>query len=178
MIEAFSVFPKALSSGTQRENHSPDGKWAEEEDSEASSVNEYDTFTMEARRQEFPATNSLVVAEGKKQSVSSEELLRTAGGETSDKKTDDITSKENAPTRGAKKGKIRFQEDGKSGGKIEKGRKNLSKKNPDGPENEENTSETGEPKEEKRNKYLDEWLGIKTEVQDTRYQPGKPPPNR
>lgn len=40
------------------------------------------------------------------------------------------------------------------------------------------TSDGTEAKEEKRNKYLDEWLGIKREVEDTRYQPGKPPPNR
>lgn len=44
--------------------------------------------------------------------------------------------------------------------------------------NNENASDVSEPKEEKRNKYLDEWLGIKREEEDTRYKPGKPPPNR
>lgn len=162
-----------------------DGKWAEE-DSDVSSVDEFDSVSIKGRREEFEARKALLLSERKTQDggdsadLADGKLNNENSKEGGTKKTYAAKTKGSAPGRDVKKGKIRFKEEGKAADqRTGKNREKVTKK---GKEEEEakkdDASETGEPKEEKRNKYLDEWLGIKPKVVDTRYQPGKPPPNR
>jgi len=175
----------AFSSATDLESAENDGKWAEE-DSDVSSVDEFDSVSIKGRREEFEARKALVLSERKTQDggdsadLADGKLNNENSKEGGNKKTHAAKTKGSSPGRDVKKGKIRFKEEGKAAGqRTGKDRKKVTKK---GQEEEEakkdDASETGEPKEEKRNKYLDEWLGIKPKVVDTRYQPGKPPPNR
>ena len=176
-----------MSSTTDIESPEHDGKWAEEE-SDESSVDEFDSVSNKGgRREEFEARKALAL-EGRKlqqegDTVEGRLTKSSDGGES--KKTHAAKTKASSSAKTAKKGKIRFKEEGNTPGnqKVvkDRDRKKIVKKGQE-VDNEEDKKEDAsdgvEPKEEKRNKYLDEWLGIKREVEDTRYQPGKPPPNR
>ena len=175
---------QALSSATDLESADTDGKWAEE-DSEVSSVDEFDSISVKGRRQEFQARRALALSETPRPQDGADSAddrkLDKGSKDGGSKKTVAARTKASSVNKEVKKGKIRFKEEGKSGDnqKMGKDGKKVAKK---GQEEEEvkkdDASDAGEPKEEKRNKYLDEWLGIKREPVDTRYQPGKPPPNR
>lgn len=182
--------PKAFSSATDFESADHDGKWAEEE-SEASSVDEFDSISNKgSRREEFEARKALALEERKSQQQaeqvdSVEERLTKSASDVENKKALAAKAKTSTSAKGGKKGKIRFKEGGKTlesqktgkdGKKMAKKGKEVEKEEKEA--NNENASDVSEPKEEKRNKYLDEWLGIKREEEDTRYKPGKPPPNR
>ncbi|KAL9974783.1 hypothetical protein ACROYT_G011866 [Oculina patagonica] len=178
----------AFSSATDFESADHDGKWAEEE-SEASSVDEFDSVSNKgSRREEFEARKALALEERKSQqeSDSVEGRLTKSANEVENKKAHAAKTKASSSAKGAKKGKIRFKEGEKTpeGQKSGKDRKKMAKKGQEAEKEEEkeekkeDASDVSEPKEEKRNKYLDEWLGIKREEEDTRYKPGKPPPNR
>lgn len=98
-------------------------------------------------------------------------------------KTHAVKTKTSSSAKGIKKGKLQFKDGGKSPDNQKPGtdRKKMVKKRNElekDEEKKEDGSDVSEPKEEKRNKYLDEWLGIKREEEDPRYKPGKPPPNR
>lgn len=178
----------ALSSASDIENPDHDGKWAEEE-SDESSVDEFDSISNKGgRREEFEARKALAIegrkAQEKLDSVG-ERLTKSSDGIES-KKTPSAKTKASSSAKTAKKGKIRFKEDERTASNQkaikDRERKKIEKKGQEdgnGAEKKEDAISNGvEAKEEKRNKYLDEWLGIKKEVEDTRYQPGKPPPNR
>ena len=177
-----------MSSATDIESPEHDGKWAEEE-SDESSVDEFDSVSNKGgRREEFKARKALAL-EGRKPQQEGDtvegRLTKSSDGGESKKMHAAAKTKASSSAKTAKKGKIRFKEEGKTPGnqKVvkDRDRKKIVKKGQE-VDNEEDKKEDAsdgvEPKEEKRNKYLDEWLGIKREVEDTRYQPGKPPPNR
>lgn len=182
-ILVFFFCAKALSSATDFENPEHDGKWAEEE-SDASSVDEFDSVSNKGRREDFEARKALVLSERKSQQdgdfVEGRRAKSSNAGES--KKTHASKTKASSSAKAVKKGKIRFKEEGKTPEHqtVGKDRKKMAKKGQEAEEEEkkEDASDASEPQEEKRNKYLDEWLGIKREVEDTRYKPGKPPPNR
>ena len=179
---------KALSSASDIENPDHDGKWAEEE-SDESSVDEFDSISNKGgRREAFEACKALAIegrkAQEKLDSVG-ERLTKSSDGIES-KKTPSAKTKASSSAKTAKKGKIRFKENERTASNQkaskDRERKKIEKKGQEdgngAEKKEEATGDGVEVKEEKRNKYLDEWLGIKKEVEDTRYQPGKPPPNR
>lgn len=175
---------QALSSATDFESTETDGKWAEE-DSDVSSIDEFDSVSIKGRREEFEPRKALVLSEVESQDGDTEDgKLNRGNNEGGHQKGQVLKTKGNTVSNKAKKGKIRFQEEGRANEnkKMGRGGKKTTKKGKEEKEEakEDNPSDvTGEqPKEEKRNKYLDEWLGIKREPVDTRYQPGKPPPNR
>lgn len=176
---------KAFSSATDFESPDHDGKWAEEE-SDASSVDEFDSVSNKGtRRQDFEARKALALEERKSQqeSDSVKGRLTKSANDGESKKTHAVKAKTSSSAKGVKKGKIRFKDGGKSPDNQKPGteRKKMAKKGKEVEKNEEkkeDESDVSEPKEEKRNKYLDEWLGIKREEEDPRYKPGKPPPNR
>ena len=146
-----------------------------------SSVDEFDSVSIKGRREEFEARKALVLSERKLQDGNTTEgILNKSSKEEANKKVQAAKAKGGKVNKEAKKGKIRFKEEGKptENQKTEKDRKKTSKKGQEEEANKDDASDAGEPKEEKVNKYLDEWLGIKREPVDTRYQPGKPPPNR
>ncbi|XP_020624656.1 uncharacterized protein LOC110062130 [Orbicella faveolata] len=175
----------AFSSATDFESPDHDGKWAEEE-SDASSVDEFDSVSNKGtRRQDFEARKALALEERKSQqeSDSVKGRLTKSASDGESKKTHAVKAKTSSSAKGVKKGKIRFKDGGKSPDDQKPGteRKKMAKKGKEVETNEdkkEDESDVSEPKEEKRNKYLDEWLGIKREEEDPRYRPGKPPPNR
>ena len=176
---------KAFSSATDFESPGHDGKWAEEE-SDESSVDEFDSVSNKGnRREEFEARKALALEERKSQleSGSFEGRLTKSANDGESKKTHAVKTKTSSSAKGVKKGKIQFKDGGKSPDNQKPGtdRKKMVKKGNElekDEEKKEDGSDVSEPKEEKRNKYLDEWLGIKREEEDTRYKPGKPPPNR
>ena len=179
---------KAFSSATEFESADHDGKWAEE-GSDASSVDEFDSVSNKgSRREEFEARKALALEERKSRQEGDavDKRLTKSANEIENKKTNAAKSKTSSSAKAVKKGKIRFKEGGKTpeSQKSGKDRNKMGKKGQEvGKEDEkekekEDAGDVGEPKEEKRNKYLDEWLGIKREEEDTRYKPGKPPPNR
>lgn len=175
---------QALSSATDFESTETDGKWAEE-DSDISSIDEFDSVLIKGRREEFEPRKALALSEVESQDGDTEDgKLNRGNNEDGHQKGQVLKTKGNTVSNKAKKGKIRFQEEGRANEnqKMGRGGKKTTKKGKEEKEEakEDNPSDvTGEqPKEEKRNKYLDEWLGIKREPVDTRYQPGKPPPNR
>lgn len=140
-----------------------------------------------SRREEFEARKALALEERKSQREgdSVEGRLTKSANEVENKKTPAAKTKTSSSAKGVKKGKIRFKEGEKTpeSQKSGKDRKKMAKKGQEvekeeEKEKKEDASDVSEPKEEKRNKYLDEWLGIKREEEDTRYKPGKPPPNR
>ena len=176
---------KAFSSATDFESADHDGKWAEEE-SDASSVDEFDSVSNKGtRRQEFEARKALALEERKslQESDSAKGRLTKSASDGESKKTHAAKTKTSFSATGVKKGKIRFKDRAKSPDDQKPGteRKKMEKKGKEvekDDEKNEDASDVSEPKEEKRNKYLDEWLGIKREEEDPRYKPGKPPPNR
>ena len=173
---------QALSSATDFESTETDGKWAEE-DSDVSSVDEFDSVSIKGRREEFETRKAFVLSEVKSQDGDTEDgKLNRGSKEGGHQKGQVLKAKGNTASNEAKKGKIRFKEEGRANEnqKMGRGGKKTTKKGKKEEEaKEDNASDvSGDPKEEKRNKYLDEWLGIKREPVDTRYQPGKPPPNR
>ena len=176
---------KAFSSATDFESPGHDGKWAEEE-SDESSVDEFDSVSNKGnRREEFEARKALALEERKSQleSGSFEGRLTKSANDGESKKTHAVKTKTSSSAKGVKKGKIQFKDGGKSPDNQKPGtdRKKMVKKGNElekDEEKKEDESDVSEPKEEKRNKYLDEWLGIKREEEDPRYKPGKPPPNR
>ena len=147
-----------------------------------SSVDEFDSVSIKGRREEFEARKALVLSERKRQDGNTAEgILNKSSKEEANKKVQAAKTKGSKVNKEAKKGRIRFKEEGKlaENQKTDKDRKKMTKKGQEEEATEkDDASDTSEPKEEKRNKYLDEWLGIKREPVDTRYQPGKPPPNR
>lgn len=172
---------QALSSATDLESADTDGKWAEEEDSDVSSVDEFDSVSIKGRGEEFEARKALVLSERKlRDGNTAEGILNKSSKEEANKKVQAAKTKGSEVNKEAKKGKIRFKDERKpaENQKTEKDRKKTTKKGQEEEAKKDNASDTSEPKEEKRNRYLDEWLGIKREPVDTRYQPGKPPPNR
>ena len=179
-------FYKAFSSATDFESADHDGKWAEEE-SDASSVDEFDSVSNKGtRRQEFEARKALALEERKsrQESDSVKGRLTKSANDGESKKAHAAKTKTSFSAKGVKKSKIRFKDGAKSPDdqklpgtekkKMEKKGKEVGKDE----EKKEDASDVSESKEEKRNKYLDEWLGIKREEEDPRYKPGKPPPNR
>lgn len=176
---------KAFSSATDFESADHDGKWAEEE-SDTSSVDEFDSVSNKGtRREEFEARKALALEERKsrQESDSVKGRLTKSANDGESKKTHAAKTKASSSAKGTKKSKIRFKDGGKSSEnqKAGEGRKKMAKKGEEvekEEEKKEDASDVSEPKEEKRNKYLDEWLGIKREEEDPRYKPGKPPPNR
>lgn len=176
---------KAFSSATDFESADHDGKWAEEE-SDTSSVDEFDSVSNKGtRREEFEARKALALEERKsrQESDSVKGRLTKSANDGESKKTHAAKTKASSSAKGTKKSKIRFKDGGKSSEnqKMGEGRKKMAKKGEEvekEEEKKEDASDVSEPKEEKRNKYLDEWLGIKREEEDPRYKPGKPPPNR
>lgn len=173
----------AFSSATDLESTGTDGKWAEE-DSDVSSVDEFDSVSIKGRRKEFMDRKAFVLSEERSQNGVQDGGSSSGNKDSSDegdKKAHSAKKSGSPAAKGVKKGKIRFKEEGKmaENQKTEKDRKKMTKKGQEvDVAKKDDASDTSEPKEEKRNKYLDEWLGIKREVVDTRYQPGKPPPNR
>ena len=176
---------QAFSSATDLESAENDGKWAEEE-SDISSVDEFDSVSIKGRRKEFMDRKAALlnqrVSQNGVEDGESPDFENKDSIEGIDKKTQPLKKNGIPSAKGVKKGKIRFKDqEGKTpdNQKKTKDKRKIARK---GQENEETTNDdagdTSAPKEEKRNKYLDEWLGIKREEVDTRYQPGKPPPNR
>ena len=146
-----------------------------------SSVDEFDSVSIKGRREAFEARKALVLSERKFQDGNTAEgILNKSSKEEANKKVQSAKTKGSKVNKEGKKGRIRFKEEGKlaENQKTEKDRKKTTKKGQEEEAKKDDASDTSEPKEEKRNKYLDEWLGIKREPVDTRYQPGKPPPNR
>ena len=178
-------FFKAFSSATDFESPDHDGKWAEEE-SDVSSVDEFDSVSNKGtRRQEFEARKALALEERKSQQEndSVKGRLTKSANDGESKKTYAAKTKTSSSAKGVKKGRIRFKDGGKSADNQKPGteRKKMAKTGTEvetDEEKKEEASDVSDPKEEKRNKYLDEWLGIKREEEDPRYKPGKPPPNR
>ena len=176
---------KAFSSATDFESPDHDGKWAEEE-SDVSSVDEFDSVSNKGtRREEFEARKALALEERKSQqeSDSVKGRLAKSANDGESKKTHAAKTKTSSSAKAVKKGKIRLKDVGKSpdNQKLDTERKKMAKKGEEvqkDEEKKEDASDVSEPKEEKRNKYLDEWLGIKRVEEDPRYKPGKPPPNR
>lgn len=167
------------------ESAGTDGKWAEEE-SDTSSVDEFDSVSIKGRRKEFMDRKAALlnprVSQNGLEDSDSLDFENKDSMDGIDKKTQSVKKNGIPAAKGVKKGKIRFKDqEGKTpdNQKRSKDKRKIARK---GQEEEEATKDdagdTSAPKEEKRNKYLDEWLGIKREEVDTRYQPGKPPPNR
>ena len=176
---------QAFSSTTDLESAETDGKWAEE-GSDISSVDEFDSVSIKGRRKEFMDRKAALLNQGVSQNGvedgDSPDFENKDSIEGTDKKTQSVKKNGIPSAEGVKKGKIRFKDqEGKTpdNPKKSKDKRKIARK---GQEEEEATKDdagdTSVPKEEKRNKYLDEWLGIKRKEVDTRYQPGKPPPNR
>ena len=181
----FCLCIQAFSSATDLESAETDGKWAEEE-SDISSVDEFDSVSIKGRRKEFMDRKAALlnqrVSQNGVEDGDSPDFENKDSIEGTDKKTQSVKKNGIPSAKGVKKGKIRFKDqEGKTpdNQKKSKDKRKIARK---GQEDEEATKDdagdTSAPKEEKRNKYLDEWLGIKREEVDTRYQPGKPPPNR
>lgn len=171
---------QALSSVTDLESADTDGKWAEES-SDVSSVDEFDSVSIKGRREEFEARKALVLNAGKSEDVDvSEGNSNNSSREDRSKHPHASKMKGITANKSVKKGKIRFKEESATTETqtFRKGRRKTTKNGQGEEETNVEANDLGEPKEEKRNKYLDEWLGIKRVPIDTRYQPGKPPPNR
>lgn len=172
---------QVLSSVTDLESTYTDGKWAEE-GSELSSVGEFDSLPVKGRRQEFEARKALLAGSGKSEQSDISEGKANKGNLKVGNKNSSTGKiiKGSTVNKSVKKVQIRFKEEGKSTEtqKLRKGGQKVKTKGQDEEKTEEVSEDNGGPKEEKRNKYLDEWLGIKRVPIDTRYQPGKPPPNR
>ena len=149
-------------------------------------MDEFDSVSNKGtRREEFEARKALALEERKSQQESDSVKVRLtkSANDGESKKTHDAKTKTSSSAKGVKKGKIRFKGGGKSPDSQKPGteKKKIANKGKEvekEEENKEDASDVSEPKEEKRNKYLDEWLGIKREEEDPRYKPGKPPPNR
>ena len=146
-----------------------------------SSVDEFDSVSIKGRREEFEARKALVLNAGKSEDVDvSEGNSNNSSREDRSKHPHASKMKGITANKSVKKGKIRFKEESATTEtqKFRKGRRKTTKNGQGEEETNVEANDLGEPKEEKRNKYLDEWLGIKRVPIDTRYQPGKPPPNR
>ncbi|XP_073231661.1 uncharacterized protein [Porites lutea] len=175
----------AFSSATDLESAETDGKWAEEE-SDISSVDEFDSVSIKGRRKEFMDRKAALlnqrVSQNGVEDGNSPDFENKDSMESIDKKTQSVKKNGIPAAKGVKKGKIRFKDqEGKTPDNQKKSkdkRKTARKGQEDEEATKDDAGDTSAPKEEKRNKYLDEWLGIKREEVDTRYQPGKPPPNR
>lgn len=150
-------------------------------------MDEFDSVSNKGtRREEFEARKAMALEERKSQleSGSFKGRLTKSASDGESKKTHAEKTKTSSSAKGGKKGKIQFKDGGKSPDNQKRGtdRKKMPAKKGEELEKDEEKKEDGsdvsEPKEEKRNKYLDEWLGIKREEEDPRYKPGKPPPNR
>lgn len=137
---------------------------------------------VKGRRQEFEARKALVAGLGKSEHSDISEGKANKGNLKVGNKNSSTGKiiKGSTVNKSVKKVQIRFKEEGKSTEtqKLKKGGQKVKTKGQEEEKTEDVSEDTGGPKEEKRNKYLDEWLGIKRVPVDTRYQPGKPPPNR
>lgn len=139
-------------------------------------------MSVKGRRQEFEARKALVVGSGKSEHSDTSEGKANKGSLEVGNKNSSTAKiiKGSTVNKSVKKVQIRFKEEWKSTEtqKLRKGRLKMKTKGQDEEKTKDVSQDTGGPKEEKTNKYLDEWLGIKRVPVDTRYQPGKPPPNR
>lgn len=149
-------------------------------------MDEFDSVSNKGtRREEFEARKALALEERKSQQESGSFTgrLTKSANDGESKKTHAIKTTTSSSAKGVKKGKIQFKGAGKNPDNQKPGtdKKKMAKKGEElekDEEKKEDGSDVSEPKEEKRNKYLDEWLGIKRKEEDPRYKPGKPPPNR
>ena len=190
-------------SGSTEPQSAGDGKWAEGQ-SETSSVDEFDSVSVrgqmggvsggisstynekdrgaksaESQTDQGPVNRTYSQNENDHRSLETEESIhgssqtKSEAGEVTSKQ---VEKKKHSATKSVKKGRIRFKDEERA--KAVKG-KSTDEKGDAKEKDEKDEDQSGAEKGERRNKYMDEWLGLKPkEPEDERYKPGKPPPNR